>query len=252
MRAHNLVNTKLHPARVGTGATSSGAKKSPVGVLAGVGALSLILGLQACSSGQPPDEGHPSNGPVVTDATTAGATGMDAGAQSPSLDAGGAGAEDGSCKPLKLRAPPDAGIPCPRSKDDGGTELHCARGSEVCCVVRAADAGRSTCDPGPACPAEDTLWACASPEDCASSAAGKTCCLAVSGIGPDKVCPAYRATTGRPATRCVEATACTGTVDAAKLPDTLYVVCATQADCPAGMTCTPIRALGIDMGLCLQ
>jgi hypothetical protein len=232
---------------------------STLRLLASVGALSVVFGAAACSSGQPADEGHTSSGAggsggsdatTAVDGTTAGSSGggpeMDAGAQPhPPLDAGG------GCKPLKIRAPPDAGIPCPRSKVDGGTLLHCARGSEVCCVVRGEDGGPSTCDPGLTCPAQDTLWACASPEDCASSAAGPTCCLAAGALGPDRVCPIYRTTLGRPRTSCVGATACTGTVDAAKVPETLYVVCSVQADCPAGMTCTPIRALGIDLGLCL-
>jgi hypothetical protein len=114
-----------------------------------------------------------------------------------------------------------------------------------------ADAGPSSCVTGTTCPAKDTEWACAAPVDCAGSATGTTCCLTVGAVGPDAKCAAYESTTGRHTTHCVQASTCQGTVDAGKTTDTKYVVCSSQSDCPSGTTCTPVKALTIDIGLCL-
>ena len=44
---------------------------------------------------------------------------------------------------------------------------------------------------------------------------------------------------------------CTGTIDAGKFTDTLFVACEQPSDCPQGKTCTAVKTTGTSIGVCL-
>jgi len=115
----------------------------------------------------------------------------------------------------------------------------CAAG-EQCCEPPTATGQLSVCAPGGSgCGVTNALvWQCEDAIDCTGSAAGPICCGA-GAVVLDATCGFHRGTafTG---SHC--ATSCT----AAEVH-----ICETQAQCPAGTTCTPFKTNGLALGACL-
>lgn len=162
----------------------------------------------------------------------------------------GAGGDAGACAhPPKLFPPSSAGVYCPFSKGDGGKALDCTPTSQVCCMSPTADAGSSTCSAPGACPTGWGDWACSAPQECSGS--GVVCCLAAGPLEADLKCSGFQKTKGFSSTSCMATAMCTGTIDAGKHQDNLYVACEAQSDCPQGKTCTAIKTTGTSIGVCL-
>jgi hypothetical protein len=142
-----------------------------------------------------------------------------------------------------------AGVFCPFGKTDAGKSEYCTANAQVCCLSPSTDAGSSTCSAPGTCASGFAEWACAAPQECAGS--GVVCCLQAGPLEADPKCSGYQKTKGFNSTTCMPSAKCTGTVDAGKVTDTLYVACEAQGDCPQGKTCTAIKTSGTDIGVCL-
>jgi hypothetical protein len=77
------------------------------------------------------------------------------------------------------------------------------------------------------------------------------CCLQAGPLEADLKCSGYQKTKGFRSTTCTSAGQCTGTADAGKFTDTLYIACEQPSDCPQGKTCTAVKTTGTSIGVCL-
>ncbi len=201
------------------------------------------LAFVACSS----DTTTPQ--PIVDASTKDVASGNDA-----ALDAlsdgssSDAGTTDACTSPPKLFPPTEAGVFCPFGRTDAGKAEYCTPITDVCCLSPSADAGDSVCSKPGSCPTGFATWACSSPKECGGN---EVCCLQAGPLEPEPKCPGYQRTKGFSSITCVPSAKCTGTVDAGKFVDDLYVACETPADCPQGKTCTAIKTTGTSIGVCL-
>ncbi len=154
-----------------------------------------------------------------------------------------------------------AGIYCPFGvgPDGGDLTLNCGADggtANLCCVGGEDDSGTfppSVCSAGSCtftATSGNTQIQCEDPAtDCP---AGNVCCGAASKmhvVGPKAGC-SYDSLTDWVYTKCEMGTACAATATA---PGTgaEFQVCGAQGECPAGKTCTPFKAKGIDLGACL-
>lgn len=140
---------------------------------------------------------------------------------------------------------------CPfAAKTDGGKSTYCTDTTQVCCLSPSSDAGSSTCVAQGACTTAGwSTWGCSAPQDCPGS--NMACCLQAGPLEADLKCAGYQKTKGFGASTCMSAAACTGTVDAGKGTDNLYVACEQPSDCPQGKTCTAVKTTGTSIGVCL-
>ena len=217
------------------------------------------LGLQACSSSSTAGENTTADSGAGGGGQDSGGggTGADSGGGGGDLDAGGGGGMDAAAAcmtPPKLFVPKaDGGMYCPFSNGgDGGTK-YCKTPTDMCCLSPSADAGVSDCEQLAATCTNPAFkkWECSSPVECAGNAGGNTCCLTAGPLGPDPNCSGFQKTKGFDSTKCMAAAACTGSVMVGMFKDDLNIVCEQQSDCPGGKTCTPVKATGTSLGLCL-
>jgi hypothetical protein len=249
-------------------------KISKMGFVGGM-ALSAFAGmaLAACSSSDNPPN-NPQNGTdsgVQTQQDSGTSPPMDSGT-TPPVDSGTTPPTDsgsGTCaKPPGLHIPqPDGGVYCPFSYNDATDAgiQYCSGATPQCCVSPASDAGISDCEAiGPCASSTFKVWQCSSPSDCAgiTSDAGTgptVCCLVSGAVEPDPKCAGFQKTKGLDSVTCTAASACQGPIMTGGFTDTHYVACEQQADCDQsasafggdGGTCTPVKASGTAIGLCL-
>jgi len=225
-----------------------------VSILGGAALLvtASALGLVACSSSSTPpaataDSGVPTGnmdtGTVKTgDSDT---VAMGDSATAPPADTGSGGTTDtGSCEqPPTLHPETAAGVYCPFSSVNGGSNITCAAGQQ-CCETPESSSASSTCVArGAACPvAGSTLWECTSPLDCTGATTGTVCC---GGGSPS------------PLTACgvtwTEYPGFTGSQCVTSCPAPGFVICESNADCAgsdAGTTCQPSKEMGGQVGFC--
>jgi hypothetical protein len=128
---------------------------------------------------------------------------------------------------------------CPFSAvGDGGSNDYCDPSVEHCCDFGSP--GSSSCEAtGTACGAGGVDWACADPAtDCPAS--HPVCCAPGASIVLGSGTACTNSASSMTSTACVVAGGCTG-----------IQVCTSTAECPAGMTCTPFRQAGNDVGGCM-
>jgi hypothetical protein len=185
------------------------------------------------------------SGGTTSSTSTTGGTGGATTSTTTSTTSGGADA--GVCKPPGTLHPPklDAGpgtIFCPFSAVDGGKNELCIAGSEHCCESKGGSTMPSSCEPlATACPMGDIDWKCEDPiADCPT---GQDCCapgatLELGGTQNGMACANFASKmTG---TTCVLAGTCNG-----------IQMCTSDAECPAGKTCTPFTKSGNQVGGCM-
>lgn len=230
----------------------------------------LAAGAVGCSG----DDTNPA-APVAdsgSDGTTGpGQDGAAADANGSSSDAGTTtdAGRDSSCDKQPSLHPAGSGGPYCPFIDGGGEGANCAAG-QLCCIDEASGLENGSCQTVSACPAQTAFFfQCSGPSNCnlASGATGDggadggdagdasvedagapmVCC----GFGPTPTvtpsCPAYDLESDLSATAC--ATACSGIGDGGS---NALIICDTATgECPGGMTCTPFRARGSDLGFCM-
>ncbi len=210
--------------------------------------VASATGLSACSSSSSSNPGTVDSGmAAMGDTGTSADTGevADSGTASDTStagDTGGSGGDSGTCEnPPALFPETMAGVYCPFSAVDGGSNLTCAAGQH-CCETPSGSSSPSTCvAAGTACPVANSIdWQCEAPIDCAS-AAGHLCCgngtaMSVSSCG----------------NTWTEWTGFTGTTCATSCPNPGFVVCEQPSDCTgdAGTTCSKSKSNGNDFGYC--
>jgi hypothetical protein len=156
----------------------------------------------------------------------------------------------GCASPPKLFPTKDGGdVFCPFGKTDAGKSEYCKPTTQVCCISPSSDAGSSTCSAPGSCTTGWPSWACSAPSECAGS--GVVCCLQAGPLEADPNCSGYQKTKGFTSTTCMASAKCTGTVDAGKFTDTLFIACEQPSDCPQGKTCTAVKTTGTSIGVCL-
>jgi hypothetical protein len=225
-----------------------------------------LLGLVGCS-GDDSDGATPASdaGPGTKDGSIASQDGAanDANTNdsaSPTTDGG----HDAGCdKAPSLHPAGSAGPYCPFI--DGGEGANCAA-DQLCCLAEQTDLLNGSCQSASTCPTTTAfVFQCSGPSNCGGGAttdggvdggdAGATdaaaapsmlCC----GIGPaptvDGTCPAADLETSLSSTVC--ATSCNGLGDGGA--NALVICDTTTGECPAGMTCTPFRTHGSELGYC--
>ena len=219
--------------------------------LAGVAGFSAA----ACSSSSTPtptvDSGSPA-GDTGSSATDTGSSTTDTGSAPPPSDGG----TESSCGNTPSLHPSTAGegLYCPfgAAPDGGSLTLYCGAdggADNLCCVSGEVGSSYppSFCAKG-SCTFTATTGitqiACEDPAtDCPS---GNVCCGAATGgkvISLDPGCT-YDKLSDWAYTRC--ATSC-GTNEAGAVE---FELCATNAECSGGKTCTPFKAKGLDLGYC--
>jgi hypothetical protein len=222
-------------------------KKSHIALFLG-GALLVASGamMAACSSSSD-NTGNPSGG---GDSGTTGHDGSTTGNDSGGTgnDSGGTGNDGGTadCGSTPTLHPSDAGaIFCAYAPNDGGP-LTCATGTQ-CCIGGKVGSGFAAEDCvtfGNACdnPADGGLPVqCEQTSDCTANGKAGACCMR--GSTPQQVagCGYYKASGGT-GVFCAGANACAaGEVQ----------ICSSNADCPNGQTCTPMKWKILQLGFCM-
>jgi hypothetical protein len=227
------------------------------------------MALTACA-GDDSNPALPGTDSGAGDATASGSSsgGSSSGSSSGSLDGStdsGHHFDGGGCdKQPTLHAAGSAGPYCPFI--DGGEGSNCAS-DQLCCLDEVtSDNLVGSCETTGTCAAPTTFYfQCSGPSNCSApsaqndagldggdAAAGDAgaqsavCC----GIGPAPQvttgCPSYDLETDLSATVC--ATSCAGLDDGGAA----LIICDTATgECPAGMTCTPFRTHGSELGYCM-
>jgi hypothetical protein len=117
---------------------------------------------------------------------------------------------------------------------------YCDPSTEHCCETAAGATMPSMCEPiATACIAGSVDWGCADPTaDCRDNTK-PVCCAAGASIGVDPCAGNFaHHMTG---TACVATGGCAGGI----------IMCTSDAQCPAGQTCTPFRKAGNQVGGCM-
>lgn len=215
----------------------------------------------ACSSNNPAVTGGGYDSGTVRDSSTgndSGNTGNDSGMMG--SDAGDGGNSCGSTPSLK---PGDGGsIYCPFAADagqyvtcssSGFCHLDCPTATTYCCIGGGTSPNyyTSACQTiGQACdnPPEDAGHGgrpvqCEEAADCQGGDAGAMICCGTGGLpAQDPTCGYYKESPGFKATTCTTGTTC---------PSGQFQICSTDAECGSGKTCTPFKALGVQLGFCM-
>ena len=196
-----------------------------------VASLAMVASLNACSSG---------DDSTVKDSGAKDSTGTDTGTA--------------DCGSIPTLHPTDAGSIFCGYPADGGSSFSCTTGTQCClggpngqnfypedCVTWGANCDNPG-DDGGAIPIP-----CEQSADCtANGATGDVCCLQ-GAAAPTAVqgCGYYKATGGKQIA-CEtpsDAGACTGSGE--------IQICSSDADCPSGHTCTPMKWKLYQLGFCL-
>ena len=154
------------------------------------------------------------------------------------------GGDSGTCEsPPTLHPETAAGVYCPFSGVNGGSDVTCTAGQHCCETPESANTP-STCEPmGTACPVSGSIdWQCEEAIDCtAAGSAGPICCGTGSPTSETACGVTWPEWTGFTGTKC--ATSC---------PAPGITVCEKTADCTsdAGSTCTASKADGNQFGFC--
>lgn len=170
------------------------------------------------------DAAHPHDA-AVSDAT-------------PTNDASSVDAADASCSnpgTPTLHFHATAGVFCPFA-GPMGAPVTCAA-TEECCEPPVASGIASNCQTGGTSCATigSAVWGCEETLDCTG---GKICCAAGT-VALDPVCGFMRSAT-------LAASACATLCGGGEVH-----LCASQAECPGGTTCTPFKVKGLELGACL-
>ena len=240
------------------------------------GAFTFALfgaGIVACSG----DDTNPAapvadSGPDSTaDSGPGGQDGSTSDANGSQSDTGTTDAADAGCDKMPtLHAAGSAGPYCPFI--DGGEGSNCAA-DQLCCLDETNDLLNGSCQTTTACPTPTAFFfQCSGPSNCNipsatvdggadggdagnggdvaaddASAPQMVCC----GFGPaptvEGACPSYDLESDLSATVC--ASTCTGLGDGGS---NALIICDTATgECPAGLTCTPFRTHGAELGFCM-
>ena len=200
------------------------------GVLLGALGISTVAGIAACSNGG--DDTTDSGVNKDSGVKDTGGGGMDTGGGG--MDGGGDGGGQVDCgSTATLHPESEAGVYCPFSGVDGGSNLTCKGLTEHCCEPPN---GTSSCKPiATTCGMTDTDWQCEDQADCVT---GICCGLGKPG-GPDPGCVNLFAS-GFTGSKCM--TSCS---DAG-----LFQICEADGQCPNGQKCKPAKIKGNQVGIC--
>jgi hypothetical protein len=171
-----------------------------------------------------------------------------------------AGADSCGSSPSIHAGEADGGIYCPFGpENEAGTEqttLYCGSGgspAKLCCIGGELASGSyppSNCAASCSFQATsgNTTIQCEDPNtDCPS---GNICCGgAEKTIEQVEGCGYYKLSDWV-YTKCESAKTCAASATA-PATGAEFQVCASQAECPSGKTCTPFKAKGIDLGFCM-
>jgi len=228
------------------------------------------LGVVACSG----DDSNPSSPGVDSgsgdgsmsgqDGSVADASGSTDTGPGPAADGGDAGCD----KKPSLHAAGSSGPYCPFI--DGGNEGANCAASQLCCLDQTSSLLNGSCQTASSCPAPTAFYfQCSGPSNCNTGSGATTDAgddggdggdASVPDAGPSMVCcgigPAPSSTSGCPSydlesdlSSTVCATSCAGLGDGGAAA---LIICDTATgECPAGMTCTPFRTHGADLGFCM-
>lgn len=127
---------------------------------------------------------------------------------------------------------------CPNA---GASSTNCPA-AQRCCQPPVDAGGPSTCTancpPAPdGGPFAGVIWECQDPAHCAALGGGVCCGVGTTEL--DGVCGYMRSRTFR------------GTTCKAACATNEFIVCEDAGHCPNGLTCTPIKARGAQLGACL-
>jgi len=167
---------------------------------------------------------------------------------------GGGGTDCGKAATLHAETA-DGGLYCPFSEVDGGPTQYCSGATPFCCAPKCTTTpcttAPSTCAAntvtggatGSGCPvAMSYVYECEGPLDCASSAKGHVCCAAgtVALVAP--TCSVGQSYVSGNAVGTTCETACASGES---------MICdQATGECPSGMTCTPTKLHGNQIGFC--
>ena len=208
------------------------------------------LGVAACSSSS--GSGNPSGGNdsgTGSDGTGGGndtGTGNDTGNGGNDTGPVGDGGPGNDCGSTPSLHPGDGGsIYCPFGPD--GSALHCAAATQECCIggkIGTNQFAESNCETwGTACtnPADGgRQLECGEALDCTGNNHGTTCCATGALPAIKAGCGYYAESPGLKGSTCSAAACAAGQ----------FQMCATDAECGAGKTCTPFKTLGMQLGFC--
>jgi hypothetical protein len=192
---------------------------------------------------------------------TAGSGGsMGTGSGGTAGSADGGGVDCGKAATLHTEKP-EGGLYCPFSEVGDGGIVYCSGKTPYCCAPKCPATGPcsvppSSCEPdtvtggatGTGCPtAGSYVYECEGPLDCANNKNGKVCCAAgtVNLVAPSCSVGQSYVSSNEVGTTC-ETTCAAGE----------SIVCDTNTPtagdpgCPSGMTCTPTKLHGSQIGMC--
>jgi hypothetical protein len=202
------------------------------------------LAATACSSSSTPSGSTPYDSGAANTIDTGGGGNDDSG--NPQSNDAGTGNECGATPRLHLG---DGGsIYCPFGPEGGAIE--CPTGSSICCIggeIAAHNYAVSQCgSPAETCPNPlpdagkypARRIECEESVDCAGT--GMVCCATGGTPAMDTTCNFYKESPGLTAATCT----------AGQCPAGKFQICASDLECGSGHTCSPFRAVGMQLGFC--
>jgi len=223
-------------------------------VFGALSALSLGVAAEACSSssstasndGGTMDSGKTGSGSGKTGSGT-GTTGSGTGTTGSGTGTTGSGSGPKCYSVATKLYPGDGGsMYCPFDTTDAGKTAYCSS-SEHCC--EPSSGGSSCVANGTACsPATDTDWQCQQAADCKVRGTGAVCC-GTGSIAQQSAQPGCAADGGT-LPPSIYVSGFKGSSCAASCPSTEWQLCTTDAECPSGQMCVPMKSKGNDVGAC--